>query len=307
MKVRLNRLRLRDAALFVMVTAAVAVTTVCGAQKIGLDGDQAGATDEPLGLSVSVAQEICETQQARESYGVSIEIDEDGNSSERKRSYGWSGIETVSLAWTVSGGEAPYSLEIDNETGYNDVAYTGASGTTPVGCADTSGGTSFLFGERLYNVDPQVDSGWKTVRATVTDANGDTAVATARLYVILVDPVVLTRGETYRVFGHLITAPPNYDLRNPSIADRECSDAGQRCDEMQIQIALTTSEVEARIFFFLSDGAGAGRWQIWSDGTHVRGRSRGAAGAAGADAIDRAFDVLLDSFGEVPRDEGDTP
>ena len=325
MKARLKLLKLRDLALFMVVSGVVAVSTVCGAQEIGLDGERAGArsetateqqaqplpnqeaAEEVLSLSLSVSEQICETGRARESYGVSIVVDEEGNRTERKRSYGWRGVASVFLSWTVSGGEAPYSLEIDNETAYKGAVYRGASGGTGVGCADTSGGTNFLFGERLYNVDPMVDSGWKTVRATVTDANGDTAEATARFYVILVDPVVLTRGETYRVFGHLITAPPNHDLRNLSIADRECDDAGLRCDEDQIGISLTTSEVDAQLFFFLSDGSEAGRWQVWRDGTIIEGRNQGASGAAGGDAIDQAFDALLDSFGDLPQDEGATP
>ena len=43
MKTRLKQLKLRDLALFVVVTSVVAVTTVCGAHEIGLDGERAGA------------------------------------------------------------------------------------------------------------------------------------------------------------------------------------------------------------------------------------------------------------------------
>ncbi len=58
MKARLNRIKLRDIVLFVVVTSVVAVTTVCGAQEIGLDGDRAGArTDFEPGPAGSVPTE----------------------------------------------------------------------------------------------------------------------------------------------------------------------------------------------------------------------------------------------------------
>lgn len=67
----------------------------------------------------------------------------------------------------------------------------------------------------MYDTDPRVDSGWKTVNAVVTDANGDTATASTEFYVILIVGRVdhlMRGGETYRVFGRLITAPQGYAL-----------------------------------------------------------------------------------------------
>ena len=90
-------------------------------------------------------------------------------------------------------------------------------------CSDTSGGTFFEYNAgydeliRFLRVDPQTDSGWKTVRATVTDANGETVEATTRFYVILDGPAyypdLLKRGETYRIFGHLFTIPSEFDMQ----------------------------------------------------------------------------------------------
>ena len=38
----------------------------------------------------------------------------------------------------------------------------------------------------MYDTDPKVDSGWKTVNDGVTNANGDTAQASTEFYVILI-------------------------------------------------------------------------------------------------------------------------
>ncbi len=306
MKARLSRIRLRDLALFVVVAGVVAVGAVFAAREAGWEGGFAGATGERLSLSLSASQQICETRRARVDGEAESYQDEDGNWVERHTIFGWSRIPSVHVGWRVSGGQEPYTLVIDHESRDRAREYRGASGTAQVGCADASVGTSFDFGYRLYAVDPEVDSGWKTVRAVVTDANGDTAEAATRLYVIRVDAAILTRGETYRVFGHLITAPTTHDLRNGSIADRECDDAGSRC-ETQIQLALSTTDVEARLYLFLSDGTESGRWQVWSDGTSFSGRNPGPTGAAGGDAVDQAFDAVVESVGAMPRNEGGSP
>lgn len=68
----------------------------------------------------------------------------------------------------------------------------------------------------MYDTDPKVDSGWKTVNADVTDANGDTATASTEFYVILDASArrdhQMRGGETYRVYGHLMTVPKGTTL-----------------------------------------------------------------------------------------------
>lgn len=223
MTARLKRIKLRDLALFVVVARVVAVTTVCGAQKVGLDGERAGARteadseqqaqsvpsqeapEESLRLSLSAAQQIRETKRARESYGIRFETVEEGNEIRREVMYGWAVEGSVVVSWSATGGQAPYTLEIGNESAYRSLAYRGATGGTGISCADTSGGTTFDYGERPHALDPQFDSGWKTVRPTVTNTNGDAAEATAEFYPILVGPgmypALLQRHETYRIYG----------------------------------------------------------------------------------------------------------
>ena len=74
-----------------------------------------------------------------------------------------------------------------------------------------------------------VDSGWKTVNAVVTDANGDTAQASTEFYVMLdlgggSAGDVLRRGETYRIMGTLMTAPQHYEVIVGGMAERGCED-----------------------------------------------------------------------------------
>ena len=91
---------------------------------------------------------------------------------------GWFGIAEVDVAWTVSGGSGPYRLTIDGEKRDPQREYVGATGTASVSCAMTSGTAAFIdISERGYKEQPKVDSGVKTIPATVTDATGATAEA----------------------------------------------------------------------------------------------------------------------------------
>lgn len=175
-----------------------------------------GVVGEQLSLSLSVSPLLCETERAKRSGVVESYKDEDGEWVERETVFGWYGIPSVPVDWRVSGGQGPYTLMIDGESADERHAYEGAVGTALVGCADSSVGTSFWEHEgRLYDVDPRVDSGWKTIQAVVTDANGDTAKATVDVYVVLVNPGsdrVLRGGQTYRIYGRLITVPDGIDM-----------------------------------------------------------------------------------------------
>ena len=240
MPTRWRRWKLRDVALVVAVTAIVAVLGVVIGREAGI-GEETDASvastpadnsaplpqqqsDETsaLTLSLRATRQICETP-VPDPYISSLLPDANGRRQNVTR--GWvspSGVH-VPIDWRVSRGASPYTIVIDNETRDLDGEYAGTSGMAKVTCSDTSGGTFLEYNAgydeviRFLRVDPQTDSGWKTVRATVTDANGETVEATTRFYVILDGPAyypdLLKRGETYRIFGHLFTIPSEFDMQ----------------------------------------------------------------------------------------------
>ncbi|MCY3569477.1 MAG: hypothetical protein OXH38_12670, partial [Chloroflexi bacterium] len=113
-----------------MSTIAVTALVVlfCG-QQAGLGGDSSAA--DPLTLTLSAAQ-ICETLPAQ---GVSGRARQrsDGTSTRTH----WAGVGETDVEWSVSGGEGPYSLVIDDETRDSEQVYTGARGTASVSCAQS--------------------------------------------------------------------------------------------------------------------------------------------------------------------------
>ena len=313
MRARLSRLRVRDVALFVAVAAVVAVVGVLVAREAGVGGREAVAEGETLTLTLS-ALEICETKRARNLVYSLLRTNEEGVRVREWVSQGWRVFAETPVTWRVSGGTAPYTLVIDSESRDADGDYVGAVGEAMVSCAAPSVGTYFEVVSRqegmtrLYREDPEVDSGVKTIRGVVTDANGRTAEASVELYVLLTNPAVLTRGETYRVtYGeieHLITAPPAHDLEFLPPDDIECPKSlalGERC-EHQFGFALLGAGVVARLLLYVSDAVEASRSQILPDGTILAGRRDGAAGAAGGDPVDQAFDAVADSVGDKPGD-----
>lgn len=140
-------------------------------------------------------------------------------------------VAEVPVRWQLEGGKPPYQLEIDGETRDAQHEYIGTSGTASVSCA-------LRLGEVTYNESPArdfrrfkgdvlVDSGSKLIRATVTDATGRTNTAEISMYVILVFVGTgrsLTEGQTYRIWGQLITIPVGDSARVGGISISECSD-----------------------------------------------------------------------------------
>ncbi len=270
MRARVRTLRLRDVALFAVVTALVAVGGVFAARWAGLDGVPVAATEEPLTLKLSATQQICETDHAARISGGESWKDEDGTWHEKLTVYGWGRVPTVPVRWQVSGGQAPYTLVIDHESrDQHREDYSGAKGTAFVGCADASVGTSFWWREqgRLYDADPMVDSGWKTVNAVVTDANGDTAQASTEFYVLLdlgggSTGDVLRRGETYRILGTLMTAPTQFDVVVGGVAEGECEDEEEN---------PTAAPCHGRSHGFYLDGTDS-RIELSDEGEFIRRR-----------------------------------
>lgn len=282
MGVRTIRLRRRDLALFLVLATLLGALTV----SCGLRGEQ-------FSLSLSVSQQICETEDAWRSGVVESYKDEDGNWVERETVFGWWRIPSASVKWRVTGGQVPYTLMIDHESRDENGDYEGASGTAQVGCADASVGTSFWPDEgRMYAVDPQVDSGWKTVRAVVTDANGTTAEAMVQFYVLysVTNPDrLLRRGETYRVFGRLFTIPDGADMR---VGPTETGSSGSSFQSFYID-----GTVPPVLIWFEADTFAEVSREVPSD------EGTGASGSSGySESEVRDFHKALDAFaGSIGR------
>ena len=222
-----RRLEPKSPGWFALVAIAAAVVVVFCGSALGLGGKPGGGDVQPLTLTLS-APPTCETLPAAEA--LRGEYNENGELV--ARAFGWVNPGDLSVGWSVSGGTAPYRLTIDGQTrdGWHGKPFAAPSGTAVVSCGrtldeavfvdeDDFGGVLLIDGEprvwRHHLKMPDVDSGPKTVRATVTDAVGATAEASVKVYVILSvlgRGVPMKGGETYRVSGTLITVPEGIRL-----------------------------------------------------------------------------------------------
>lgn len=209
-----------------IAVAAAAVVVFCGS-ALGLGGEPAVGDAQPLTLTLS-APPTCETLPAEEA--LRGEYDENGELV--ARAFGWVNPGDLSVSWNVSGGTAPYRLTIDGQTrdGWHGKPFAAPSGTGVVSCGRTQdeavfvdeddfGGVLLIDGEprvwRHHLKKPEVDSGPKTVRATVTDAASATAEASVEVYVILELGSTgdqLEGGKTYRLDGGWLTVPTGINL-----------------------------------------------------------------------------------------------
>ncbi len=271
MRTRLSRLRIRDLALFLVVAGVVAIVVVFAGREAGLGDRSAVADGEGLVLTLTPEAGSCTTEEAREAWGV----DRGG----QRHTSGWVVTAETALQWHVSGGEPPYTLEIDGQSANSaGAAFTGESGRVSIACANTS--ASWRWGEwdlkpaRYYTSDPALDSGWKTIEAEVRDANGNTAEATTQFYVIYeaTDDLHLLRGgETYRVFGHLITVPDGVDMRIGAASTGSGGDGVQTfyiegTDPFVVIWLNARSFREVKREVPSDDGTGAGNRAVYSEG-----------------------------------------
>ena len=294
---RLRAAKPKQAALFLAVVA-LAATACFDSREAGVGGSTAasgeGGTPEPLTLSLTAASQICETTPAQGYVsGVSYQ-DSEGNWVIERHSTGWDDVSETPVTWAVSGGAQPYTLVIDGETRDADQTYAGASGTASVSCALEFGET-FIDDNgqgRRYREEPGVDSGLKTIRATVTDSAGATADASVNVHVILKLPgsdSILERGKTYRVFGHLITAPADYDVRVGSVTEPDCSEAPPE-EPCGPEFRLYLVGTNAYLSLFMDNGAEGIR----------RYPHR-------ATVLENALGALMDSVGRLPTVESAAP
>ena len=331
MKAKLNRIRLRDVALFAVVAGVVAVVVVLAGREAGVgeqaeagvdaavveaqaaaqegDEDEAGSV-EPLTLTLIAQEDICETQAAREMIFLGLRTNHRGERVNHRISQGWSVRSETPVRWRVTGGAGPYTLIIDGESRDRLSVYEGPLGRALVGCADASVGTSFDdIGDgvqRLYDADPQADSGPRTIGATVTDGAGSTAEATVDVYVIAEAPPLgvsepLTPGQTYRIYGHLVTIPDGLSFLLGDWEVNECpaSQSASACETSWSLIA-SGDDYWLTIAFGLESGDEINPLVDVDDST------LGAQGAADRRrALGLTLDTLADSVGNFPDQESE--
>ena len=277
---------------FALVVAAAAVVVVFCGSALGLGGEPAVGDAQPLTLTLS-APPTCETLPAAEA--LRGEYDENGELV--ARAFGWVNPGDLSVRWSVSGGTAPYRLTIDGQTrdGWHGKPFAAPSGTGVVSCGRTQdeavfvdeddfGGVLLIDGEprvwRHHLKKPDVDSGPKTVRATVTDAAGATAEASVEVYVILELGGTgdrLEGGKTYRLDGNLITVPEEIDLEVGGLSGASLS----------LHVVGTRSRIALDQYYF----GEVNRWVV--DAPHHD---------SSGETIDlhAKFDELIASIGHLP-------
>lgn len=325
MKAKLSRLRLRDLALLVAAAGIVAVASVVVlAGREARLGQQAGAVEHAevvgqhaptqesdssgtgaLTLTLTAAAEICETDGGTGLSSARMIVDEDGEFVRWETEFaGWWGVEEVQVNWAVTGGSGSYTLEIDGEPRDAFGTYEGATGSASVTCATTA--LERLWerpphGGRGFVSNPGVDSGPKTIRAVVTDARGATAEASVEIYVILElggSGDIIKAGRTYRVFGHLITAPTGRDVRVGSFQEPSCEGVPDevRCGPSFSLLVLDSNGPVARVALFASDGAELRRQRLGPSGAVLPDSVAGAG-----DSLDQYLDELVESVGRYPE------
>ena len=319
---KLSRIRWRELALLITLVCVLAILTACGDQGAGLDGEQVGARTEQSQSRLDQSQPTLEQEQSAEplsltltgpsrcttkrgqSYGIDEAIyDDDGNYLRSERRFASHlGVKEFQVSWTVSGGTGPYALTIDGASEDRSGPFTGASGQGKVFCANTTV-PSFVddAGNRGFRANPMIDSGTKTVRAVVTDANGQTAETSIKVYVILSiseTGAPLSAGETYRVEGHLYTIPLGVQATVGGYEEVVCE--GANCED-SFNINLNGDDFVASMHFGV-------RWgHELPDSRYIRLKD-GARGASEAESrrqeVDRLLDELSDSAGVEPTPEG---
>ena len=312
-----RRWTIRHMPLFVAVVAIVAVVGVVIGREAGIGRQTVASVDGVPNVEASLAAlqqaqqasemtlalsapEICETKAARR-----LTSSEKVSFVRQRVVHGWGVFQEVPVSWSVSGGTAPYTLTIDGEERDATGPYEGATGVAMVGCADPSVGTFFKHFDlvvgvlRVYRDDPQLDSGWKKITAVVTDATGRQALSSLDVYVIHSlgsSGDILTRGQTYRVDGFLVTAPAAFDIRIGGLVETGCPDNApthQRCGGAWLEFVFVG--IDAAIALWNDDYTEAKRWNRIALDADANN-----AGSDTVTSIDDALTLFADSVGKLP-------
>ena len=280
------------------------------------DGEETDGEGDagPLTLTLS-APEICETTPAQGYSGAAMVWNEETQDwGVKSYKTGYDDVGETAVTWSVGGGTAPYTLVIDGEKRDAEQTYAGPSGTASVSCAMQLGETFITDdGSRRHRTEPEVDSGLKTIRATVTDGAGATAEASVDVYVILRiagSGRILESGKTYRVHRFLVTVPDGMTLVTGTKITEEdgpwiALDVVGAERQTWIWLATATGEDGGRYFFHPSRG------HVKTDGSWYRTYDDLAKGlepermevSDEIRRIDALFDELVESINRVPAVE----
>ena len=277
-------------AAMLLAVAALSAAACAGERSEAGVGPRTEAQQDSVAERLTLsAPEICETTQAQGYSGANLWRE--------YHSVGWFGVGETPVRWQASGGSPPYTLVIDGETRDAEQTYEGPSGTASVGCAQQFDETFFNEDGRGYRTEPVVDSGLKTIRATVTDGVGATAEATVDVHVILAlgdSGDILQGGKTYRVMGTLLTVPEAVDHAILGGIIEGSGGGGP----------------------LLSIGIAGGGWVLVRQGDlreHSRSTRSESAGdgavtvGASEAELDALIDQLMESVGQLPGVGGDSP
>ncbi len=155
---------------------------------------------------------------------------------------------------------------------------------------------------RRYRSEPQLDSGWKTVSAQVTDANGQVARAQTEFYILTAiwsDEHTITPGETYRLGstlegpGFTFTAPMDMPMWIGSYVITEGSSA---CSE---HVAFRVGEPRFAATLFLCTETGAGDIRHFPDGSTTHDGAA-VSGFYAEHPLNEAMTTIVDSINTYP-------
>ncbi len=203
-------------------------------------------------------------------------------------------IETIEASWSVQGGTAPYRVLI------NGHAFRTSSGVVEAPC-----------GRLADDLGEEISSGFSTIQASVTDAEGRRASALHDIYGIRVirqqgDAANLYGGETYRVHGILLTVPEGFRMELNAYVSERCAVRDETCgDRFRLDLVDTDG------FGYFEGSIWIQRWSAlehsrWLDGS--TGRPGFLVRADGDDVeipsyqqwVSDLFDEFLATLGQPP-------
>ncbi len=263
--------------------------------------------EPPFSIELS-APPICDVEQSEQWYGVVRSTDANGNDVYDNQLGNWFDPGEVEVVWTITGGTSPYTIAIDGETRDGDGTYEGATGTASASCALKRGEPSYweydYFGftdpqpyARTYLTEPTVDSGYKLITASVTDADGLTAEAAIEVYAVFngwPDDEILRAGKTYRIPGHridiLVTAPHGLDIELGGYTHNDC-DGPCDCTET-VTFVARQHDVTGILWMCAEDRRPLSR-EYWRQ---IEGFTRSVRVEVNASDPQHTLDALFDDF-----------